>query len=45
MEDKKGHVKVTIEVEINENLMETMKDAIAKMNMKMPEMLKRREDK
>ena len=43
-ETKKGHMKVTIEVEINENLMETMKEAMSKMHWKMPEM-KRGEEK
>jgi hypothetical protein len=44
-EDKKGRLKVTLEVEINEQLMDTMKDAMSKMHWKMPEMLKRGEEK
>ena len=34
-EEKKGHVKITIEVEINEALMEMGKECMAKM----PEMI------
>ena len=30
-EEKKGRVKITIEVEVNEPLMETMKEAMTKM--------------
>ena len=30
-EEKKGHAKITIDVEINEGLMEVVKEAIAKM--------------
>jgi len=44
-EAKKGHMKVTMEVEINEALMETMKEAMSKMHWKMPEMMKRSEEK
>jgi hypothetical protein len=44
-ETKKGHMKVTIEVEINEGLMDAMKDAMSKMHWKMPEMMKRGEEK
>ncbi len=44
-EEKKGHVKVTLEVEINEALMETMKEGMSKMHWKMPEMMKRGEEK
>jgi hypothetical protein len=43
MEEKKGHAKITIEVEINEPLMDIVKESMAKM----PEMTKmfRRERK
>ncbi len=30
-EEKKGHAKITIDVEINEAIMEVVKEAIAKM--------------
>jgi hypothetical protein len=40
-EDKKGRFKVTIEVEVNEELMDLMKDAMSKMQWKMPEIMKR----
>jgi hypothetical protein len=39
-EEKKGHVKITVEVEVNEQLMDMMKEAIAKM----PEMMRRRRE-
>lgn len=41
-EEKKGHFKVTIEVEVNEELMDLMKEAISKMQWKMPEIMKRK---
>jgi hypothetical protein len=40
-EEKKGHFKVTIDVEVNEELMDVMKEAISKMHWKIPEMMKR----
>ena len=40
-EEKKGHFKVTIEVEVNEELMDLMKEAMSKMNWKMPGIMKR----
>ena len=43
-EEKKGKMKMTFEVEINEELMEVMKEGISKMHWKMPEMMKRSEE-
>jgi hypothetical protein len=43
-EEKKGHFKVTIDVEVNEELMSVMKEAISKMHWKIPEMMKRGEE-
>jgi hypothetical protein len=43
-EEKKGRFKVTIEVEVNEELMGVMKEAISKMHWKIPEMMKRGEE-
>jgi hypothetical protein len=43
-EDKKGKMKVTVEVEINEELMNIMKEGISKMHWKIPDMIKRGED-
>ena len=40
-EEKKGKMKVTLEVEINEELMNVMKEGLSKMHWKMPEMMKR----
>ena len=37
---KKGKLKVTLEVEVNEELMDLAKDAMAKMPMRMQEMWK-----
>jgi len=42
-EEKKGRMKVTLEVEINEALMEAFKEGMSKMHWKMPEMMKREE--
>jgi len=40
-EEKKGRFKVEIEVEVNEELMDLMKEAMSKMRWKMPEIMKR----
>ena len=39
-EEKKGRVKITIEVEVNEPLMEAMREAVSKMSLKMPEIMR-----
>ena len=44
-EEKKGHLKVTFEVEMNKEFMDVMKEAITKMPMKMSDMMKRNDDK
>ena len=44
-ENKKGRLKVTVEVEVNEELIAVMKDAMSKLHWKMPEMMKRQEEK
>ena len=44
-EEKKGRMKVTLEVEINEELMNVVKEGMTKMHWKMPEMMKRGEEK
>jgi hypothetical protein len=44
-EEKKGRMKVTFEVEINEALMDAIKEGMSKMHWKMPEMMKRGEEK
>ena len=36
-------MKVTLEVEINETLMDAVKEGMSKMHWKMPEMMKREE--
>jgi len=41
MNEKKGKLKLTLEVEVNEELMDLAKDAMSKMSIKMPEMMKR----
>jgi hypothetical protein len=43
-EDKKGRMKVTLEVEVNEELMAVMKEGISKMHWKMPEMKRQKEE-
>ncbi len=44
-EEKKGKMKMTFEVEINEELMNVMKEGMSKMHWKMPEMMKRNDEK
>ena len=41
MYEKKGKMKVTVELEVNEELMEVVKDAISKASTKIPEMMRR----
>jgi hypothetical protein len=43
-EEKKGHVKITIEVEVNEPLMDAMKEAMTKFSSTLPEIMKRRRE-
>lgn len=40
MPEKKGKLKLTVEVEVNEELMSLAKDAMEKMPMRMQEMWK-----
>jgi hypothetical protein len=42
MGEKKGKMKVTIEVEINEELMGMAKEAMAQMSAHIPEMMMKR---
>jgi hypothetical protein len=39
--EKKGKMKITIEVEVNEELMGMAKEAMAQMSQHMPDMLRR----
>jgi hypothetical protein len=41
MSDKKGKLKVTVELEVNEELMDVVKDAMYKASSKIPEMMRR----
>ena len=41
MTDKKGKLKVTVELEVNEELMDVVKDAMSKASSKIPEMMRR----
>ncbi len=45
MTEKKGKMKLTVEVEVNEELMNLAKDAIEKMPARMQEMWKQRGEK
>jgi hypothetical protein len=45
MAEKKGKLKVTLEVEVNQELMDLAKDAIEKMPARMQEMWKMRGEK
>ena len=38
MADKKGNLKLTVEVEVNEELMDLAKETMSKMPMRIPEM-------
>jgi hypothetical protein len=39
--EKKGKMKVTVELEVNEELMAVVKDAMSKASTKIPEMMRR----
>ena len=39
MPEKKGKLKITVEFEVNEELMDLAKDAMSKMPMRMQEMM------
>jgi hypothetical protein len=39
--EKKGRLKLTVEVEVNDELMDLAKDAMSKMSTKLPEMMRR----
>jgi ribosomal protein L16/L10AE len=41
MSDKKGKMKITLELEVNEELMDVVKDAMSKASAKIPEMMRR----
>lgn len=43
-EEKKGKMKVTLEVEFNEELMNVMKEGLSKMHWKMPEIKRQKEE-
>ncbi|HLN45996.1 MAG TPA: hypothetical protein VK209_09855 [Candidatus Sulfotelmatobacter sp.] len=45
MDTKRGHVRITIDVEINEGLMEAVKEGMSKMHWKMGDMMGRRSEK
>ena len=44
-EEKKGHARITVDVEINEELLGVIKEGMSKMHWKMPEMMKSGEGK
>ena len=44
-EEKKGHARITVDIEINEELMGVIKEGMSKMHWKMPEMMKSGEEK
>jgi len=41
MTEKKGRLKLTVEGEVNEELMDVVKDAMSKASSRIPDMLKR----
>jgi len=41
MGEKKGKLKVTVELEVNEELMAVVKEAMSKASIRIPEMMKR----
>jgi hypothetical protein len=45
MAEKKGKLKITVEVEVNQELLDLAKDAMSKMPMRMQEMWRGRGEK
>ena len=41
MADKKGKLKLTLEVEVNEELMDLAKEAMSKASSRLPDMMRR----
>jgi hypothetical protein len=41
MPEKKGHMRLVVDVEVNEELMDVAKDAISKMSTRLPEIMRR----
>jgi hypothetical protein len=41
MTEKKGRLKVTVELEVNEELMDVVKEAMSKASSRIPEMMRR----
>ncbi|MGD6852066.1 MAG: hypothetical protein ACQCN6_08410 [Candidatus Bathyarchaeia archaeon] len=39
--EKKGRLRVTVDLEVNEELMEVVKDAVSKASSRLPEMMRR----
>lgn len=44
-EGKKGRLKLTVEVEVNEELMDVVKEAMSKASSRIPDMMRRGENK
>jgi hypothetical protein len=44
-EEKKGRLKLTLEVEVNEELMDVDKEAMSKASSKIPDMMRKSENK
>jgi len=41
MYEKKGHMRVTVDLEVNDELMEVFKDTLSKASTQLPELLRR----
>ena len=44
-EEKKGRLKLTLEVEVNEELMDVVKEAMSKASSRIPDMMRKGENK
>jgi hypothetical protein len=45
MAEKKGRMKLTVEVEVNEELMDVAKEAMSQVSSKLPELMRRGNEK
>jgi hypothetical protein len=41
LHEKKGHLKVTVDLEVNDELMDVFRDAVSKASTRLPELIRR----
>jgi hypothetical protein len=41
LHEKKGHLRLTVELEVNDELMDVVRDAVSKASTRLPELMRR----